>query len=99
MRARAAINGAAPIARETRKTRSHLPDAIWFAFFSCSESLGLSSVLLVALPLAEASRPAWDGLAGDDIAPALALVSAKWLWRYTFAVGIAAMPLYIVNVV
>lgn len=92
--ARGAQKGIVPATASASKNRQHSPEAIWFAFFSCSESLGLSSTLLVALPLAEASRPACDVFAGDDIAPALALVSTRWHACYSCAEDIPALPLY-----
>lgn len=45
------------------------PDAMWFAFFSCSERRGLSSTLPEELGLAETSRAPLGVvvIVGDDI--------------------------------
>jgi hypothetical protein len=45
------------------------PDAMWFAFFSCSERRGLSSMLPDELGLAETSRAPLGEvvMVGDDM--------------------------------
>lgn len=51
-----------------------VPDAIWLAFFSCSDNLGFSSTALPELALAEFERaPSRGDVAGggDDIGTGL----------------------------
>jgi len=49
------------------------PDAIWFAFFSCSDRRGLSSTLPEELGLAETSRAPLGEVVtvGDDMVAAM----------------------------
>jgi hypothetical protein len=58
----------------------HEPDAMWFAFFSCSERRGLSSILPEELGLAETSRAPLGEvvMVGDD------MVAMDWIYNDSF---------------
>jgi hypothetical protein len=55
--------------------RGKVPDAMWFAFFSCSERRGLSSILPEELGLAETSRAPFGEvvIVGEDIVAIIVL--------------------------